>query len=45
LISADDSGSEANVNLKVKLVQGRAYIIRVRVNFVSGAAGVGLLIY
>lgn len=45
LVSDDDSGTDSNVVLKTKLVQGRQYIIRVRVNFVSAPAGVGLLVY
>jgi hypothetical protein len=45
LVSDDDSGQDANVLLKTKLVKGRDYIIRVRLNFVSAPAGVGLLIY
>jgi hypothetical protein len=44
LASTDDSGADANAALKVKLVQGRDYIIRVRVNFVSAPAGAGLLV-
>jgi hypothetical protein len=45
LVSGDDSGTENNVTLKPKLVKGRNYIIRVRVNYVSAPAGVGLLVY
>jgi hypothetical protein len=45
LVSDDDSGQDANVLLKTKLVKGSNYIVRVRVNFVSSPAGVGLLIY
>jgi hypothetical protein len=42
--SRDDSGEEANANLKVKLVKGRRYIIRVRVHYVMSPAGVALLV-
>ena len=44
LVSDDDSGDDANVTLTAKLVKGRRYIIRVRVNFVTSPDGVGLLI-
>ncbi len=45
LASGDDSGSDENIRLKVKLVKGRDYIIRTRVNFTADPAGAGLLIY
>jgi len=44
LVSGDDSGSESNVAIKTKLVKGRKYLVRVRVNFVTSPDGVGLLI-
>ena len=43
-LSADDSGSEANVKIKSKFIKGRTYIIRVRVNYTSTPDAVGLLI-
>jgi hypothetical protein len=43
-VSDDDSGAEANAMIKTKMVKGRTYVIRVRVNFVSSPDGVGLLI-
>jgi hypothetical protein len=44
LLTEDDSGMEANVNIKAKLVKGRTYVIRVRVNYVASPDGVGLLV-
>jgi hypothetical protein len=43
-ISEDDSGADVNVSIKTKMVKGRTYIIRVRVNYVTSPDGVGLLI-
>lgn len=44
LIAQDDSGVDENLTLKVKLVKGRNYILRVRVNFTNSVEGVGLLL-
>jgi hypothetical protein len=43
-IAQDDSGADENLSIQVKMVKGRTYILRVRVNFVSSPQGVGLLI-
>lgn len=43
-IAQDDSGSDENLSIRVKMVKGRTYVLRVRVNFVNSAQGVGLLI-
>jgi hypothetical protein len=45
LAARDDSGEEANAILKVKLVKGRRYIIRVRVHYVMSPDGVALLVF
>jgi hypothetical protein len=45
LVSGDDSGTESNVTLKAKLVKGRIYFIRARVNFSASPSGVGLIVY
>jgi len=46
LISGDDSGLDSNVTLKTKLVKGRKYTARVRVNYLPAPGpGVGLLIH
>jgi hypothetical protein len=42
--SKDDSGSDSNVMLTVKLIKGRTYVIRVRVHFVSSWDGACLLV-
>ena len=41
----DDSGLDSNATLKVKLVKGRRYIIRVRIHYITSPDGVGLLIH
>jgi len=43
LTAGDDSGTDANVALTVKMVKGRTYTIRVRTHYVSGD-GAGLII-
>ena len=43
-ISDDDSGKDANVDIRTKMVKGRTYIVRVRVNYVTSPDGVGLII-
>jgi hypothetical protein len=43
-VAQDDSGADENLSMKVKMVKGRTYILRVRVNFVNSTQGVGLLI-
>jgi hypothetical protein len=43
-IADDDSGVDDNLKIKVKMVKGRTYIIRARVNFVNSPAGVALLV-
>jgi hypothetical protein len=43
-VAQDDSGANDNLSLKVKMVKGRTYVLRVRVNFVNSPQGVGLLI-
>lgn len=40
----DDSGTPENAVLKLRMLQGQRYTIRVRVNFVKAPDGVGLLI-
>jgi len=44
LASKDDSGTESNATIKVKLVKERRYIIRVRVHYVMSPEGVALLL-
>lgn len=43
-ISEDDSGINANLLVKAKMIKERTYVIRVRVNFIGSPDGVGLLI-
>lgn len=43
-VSEDDSGIDANLLVEAKLIKGRTYVVRVRVNFVASPDGVGLLI-
>jgi hypothetical protein len=43
-LAEDDSGTDANLSVLVKMVKGRTYILRIRVNFTSGPQGVGLLV-
>jgi hypothetical protein len=45
LAGKDDSGQEGNACLNIKLIQGRRYIIRVRVVYLAAADGVGLLVF
>jgi hypothetical protein len=45
LASRDDSGEESNATIKVKMVKGRHYVIRVRVHYVMSPDGVGLLVF
>jgi hypothetical protein len=46
LISADDSGQDSSITLNTKLVKGRKYTARVRINYVpTPSPGVGLLVY
>jgi hypothetical protein len=45
LAAKDDSGEEANATMKVKMVKGRRYIIRVRVHYVMSPDGVALLVF
>ena len=45
LSGEDDSGEEANAVIKVKMIKGRRYIIRVRVHYVMSPDGVGLLLF
>jgi hypothetical protein len=44
LVAEDDSGEAANTQIKVKLVSGRTYFIRVRVHYVSGPSGARLIV-
>lgn len=44
MIAQDDSGIDENLSFRVKLVKGRKYILRVRVNFTNEGEGVGLLV-
>lgn len=44
LVAQDDSGSDANASIKIKLVKGRTYVMRVRVNFAASPDGLGLLV-
>jgi hypothetical protein len=43
-VAQDDSGIDENLSIRVKMVKGRNYILRVRVNFTNSLQGVGLLI-
>jgi hypothetical protein len=45
LTAADDSGDDTNAIIKVKLVKGRRYLIRVRVHYVMSSDGLGLLVH
>lgn len=43
-VAEDDSGFDHNLNIRCKLIKGRTYLIRVRVNFVTSTDGLGLFI-
>ena len=43
-VSDDASGQEENTVINTKMIKGRSYIIRVRVNFATSRNGIGLLI-
>jgi hypothetical protein len=43
-VAEDDSGRDANASIRTKLIKGRTYLIRVRVNFAASADGLGLLV-
>jgi hypothetical protein len=45
LTGKDDSGEETNATIKVKMVKGRHYIIRVRIHYISSPEGVALLLH
>jgi len=43
MTAADDAGTEANATLEVPLVSGRQYHLRVRLNYVYGPEGFGVM--
>lgn len=44
LAGQDDSGSDSNARIEIKLVKGRRYLIRVRVHYINSPDGAGLVI-
>ena len=44
LAAEDDSGEAANATIRVKMVDGRRYVIRVRIHYAAGSDDVGLVI-
>lgn len=44
LVAEDDSGLDHNLMIRTKLVKGRTYLIRVRVNFAATSNELGLLV-
>jgi hypothetical protein len=45
LVAEDDSGEEANAEIRVKMVQERRYFICARVHYVTGSAGTALVVF